>query len=440
MSLKIHVYIATSKGLVALQNITDLQDKALQSVITINGSTDLASISPNYHRFVQKSTGLVHADFGGDSFRANISRNIDQGNSWQLPFYIAHFIQSNNHADCQLGQGIVKTSDVVLIATGQINTSNGQIESVEQVAEKCITASAQIKLWMKAGVLVEFFVPAKNFLAHLPALECAVYPVINTHQIKEHVDQLLPLTAANKRIDTAAVDNVFIEDDSATGANRTLFDVVNQGIEQAANVTRISRLGMLSRVSHRIINAKSKQGFTSKALVIPMLILLIVAVTIWGSILTFPNEKMRYLTSSKSSLYCDANVIEQNTPIANQYVSRVPSLTFEQTCNMTLITSIKVPQVWLVADSKTLIELENKEIDNELHWLIPPPKQQHIDREFILIITNEYLDLSDLAAFKTYLSRLDRAQKPSVELLAKFFSQIDINPQYVSQKLVAANR
>ena len=227
MSLNIHVFIATSKGLVAIQSITDLQDSALQSVITISGSTDLATISPSYHRFVQKSTGLIQSEFGVASFRANISRNIDVGSSWQLPFYLAHFIQANAilysspaaktpRETVQLGQGNPKPGDVVLIATGQINTSSGKIEAVSHIPEKCITASAQIKLWMKKGMLVEFFIPANsaqeidlqqktkprqtavsenaNSFQYkvLPEVDCACYPVIDTTQLKEHIAQLLP--------------------------------------------------------------------------------------------------------------------------------------------------------------------------------------------------------------------------------------------------------
>jgi hypothetical protein len=98
-----------------------------------------------------------------------------------------------------------------------------------------------------------------------------------------------------------------------------------------------------------------------------------------------------------------------------------------------------VPQVWLVADTKALIELAPKLIDGELQWTIPIPNQQHANRDYILILTHEYLDLADLAAFKTRLSRLEKNQRPSIELLAEFFSQIDVNPQYISQKLVAKN-
>mgnify|MGYP003673620203 FL=1 len=90
-----------------------------------------------------------------------------------------------------------------------------------------------------------------------------------------------------------------------------------------------------------------------------------------------------------------------------------------------------------MADSKTLIELSSIAIDNELHWTVPLPQQQQVDREYILIVTERSLDLADLSALKSYLSRLEQAQQPSVEILAMFFSQIAVNPQYISHKLVA---
>jgi hypothetical protein len=147
----------------------------------------------------------------------------------------------------------------------------------------------------------------------------------------------------------------------------------------------------------------------------------------------------RFVTTTKSGLHCDANAVEQLTKVAQQYVSRIPSATLNGVCSMTLITAQKIPQVWLVADSKTLIELSPIAIDNELHWTVPLPQQQQVDREYILIVTDRSLDLADLSALKSYLSRLEQAQKPSVEILAMFFSQIAVNPQYISHKLVASD-
>jgi hypothetical protein len=144
----------------------------------------------------------------------------------------------------------------------------------------------------------------------------------------------------------------------------------------------------------------------------------------------------RFVVTKKNNTYCDTNAVLQVTQISGQYVSRVPSIAMHEACSITLVTSDKMPQVWLVADTKSLIELEHKIIMGEAHWTIPIPNQQEINREYILILAYEHLDLADLAAFKTMLSRISRQQKPSVELLSEFFTQIGVNPQYVSQKLL----
>jgi hypothetical protein len=172
--------------------------------------------------------------------------------------------------------------------------------------------------------------------------------------------------------------------------------------------------------------------------IVPVVLISIILITYWA----FNNKSVftdtRFITTTKNGLYCDANALKQVSSIAQQYVSRIPAVVFGDACSMTLITAKQTPQVWLVADSKTLIELSSVAIDDEFHWTIPLPNKQNVDREYVLIVTNQYLDLADLAAFKSYLSRIEKTQKPSIEVLAPFFSQIDVNPQYISQQLVAA--
>lgn len=459
MSLTIHVFIATSKGLVAIQSITELQDVELQSVITINGSTDLATISSSYHRFIQKSTGVIQSEFGGHSFRANISRNIDQGSSWQLPFYLAHFIQANVTPQApyidqtnpetaqlgagvvQLGQGIPKAGDVVLIATGQINTSTGAIEAVNYVPDKCITASPQIKLWMKKGILVEFFVPANNLHTKdisqgkgdqlkasslhfntstpqiLPAVDCAIYPVIDINQLKEHVEQLLPSPMVRNHDQSACAVKLVAPAICSNPLNENSSD----SDKAASNSSILSKKALILLLT-----------------IVPVFFIITIATMYWALNANAGYTDTRFISTIKSGLHCDGNALKKVSKIAQQYVSRIPAVAFNDACSLTLITAKKTPQVWLVADSKTLIELSSVVIDDESHWAIPLPKQQYADREYVLIVTNQYLDLADLAACKSYLSRLEKTQKPSVEILASFFSKIDINPQYISQKLATA--
>ncbi|MFT5542240.1 MAG: hypothetical protein ACI97K_000486 [Glaciecola sp.] len=438
MSLKIHVFIATNKGLVALQNMIDLNDSALQSVITIKGSTDIASISPAYHRFVQKTTGLIQKEFGGNSFRTNISRNIDQGSSWQLSFYIAHFIDSFTRSSFQLGNGVLQTGDIALIATGQVNTSSGLIEPVNHIPEKYISASAQIKLWMKKGILVEFFIPLNNQSGQLSELDCVIYPVMNTEQVREHVEQLLPIELSPDGHETAKKSTEILGESAKLAAQKNIKEAPNFAVLERAGVRRLnaSGLSILSAIVGFLSPLKVRMLFV-------MICFAVITIVLLSSENLIEDDEAhitRFAVTKKSNAYCDTNAVLQVTPIAEQYVTRAPSIRLHDACSLTLITPRSVPQIWLVADTKALIELEHKLIEGESHWNIPIPTQQHYDREYILILTHEYLDLADLAAFKTKLSGLNKMQRPSIELLAEFFTQIDVNPQYISQKLVAINQ
>ena len=82
--MKIHIFIATTQGLVAIQNITPIDDEDISSVVSVNGTSTTANISGSYHNFVKKGVGIIHQMFGACSYRVDISARIDQGNSWQV--------------------------------------------------------------------------------------------------------------------------------------------------------------------------------------------------------------------------------------------------------------------------------------------------------------------------------------------------------------------
>ena len=75
--MKYHIFIATTKGCIAIQDIIALDDPEIQSLITVNGTATLANISSYYHHFVKKGSGIIQNDFGACSYRANIEHGID---------------------------------------------------------------------------------------------------------------------------------------------------------------------------------------------------------------------------------------------------------------------------------------------------------------------------------------------------------------------------
>ncbi len=55
--MKLHIFVATTQGLVAIQNITTIDDADISSIVSINGTSTTANISSAYHNFVQKGAG-----------------------------------------------------------------------------------------------------------------------------------------------------------------------------------------------------------------------------------------------------------------------------------------------------------------------------------------------------------------------------------------------
>jgi hypothetical protein len=210
--MKVHIFVATTQGLVAIQNITAIDDAEISSIVSINGTSTMANISSAYHNFVKKGAGLIQQDFGACSYRINISKRIDQGSSWQLAFYLAHAAEREN----MLGDGQVKLGDKVICATGEINTSSKEIQRISQLSLKQKLAAKQIKQWHKQHLDVSFLVPYANAqdidkqlplnikrvrnltqaLAHLPLTEIA-----NRMQSEVTAESLIPIDAA---LNTAA--------------------------------------------------------------------------------------------------------------------------------------------------------------------------------------------------------------------------------------------
>lgn len=156
--MKLHVFVATTQGLVAIQNIIDIDDVEISSIVSVNGTSTTANISSAYHGFVKKGAGIIEQDFGGSSYRVNLSERIDHGNSWQLAFYLAHIA----HEQDLLGDGEVQPADQIICATGEINTTKREVLAVGQVRLKQALAKEQIQQWLQMAVKLTFLLPEAN--------------------------------------------------------------------------------------------------------------------------------------------------------------------------------------------------------------------------------------------------------------------------------------
>ena len=183
--MKIHVMVATTQGLVAIQKIYR-QDPDIRSVVSINGTTTVSPISAAYHLFVTKGVGIIENHFGGASYRVNIASQIDQGNSWQLGFYLAHAAEAQG----MLGNGQPQVGDAVICASGEINTSELSVLAVDDIARKIQHAVAQIKQW-PIDISLKFILPKANGFVAPDSLSAPIKPA-QLHYV-ESVAQALSL-------------------------------------------------------------------------------------------------------------------------------------------------------------------------------------------------------------------------------------------------------
>ncbi len=116
------VHILTTEGPVAIQRITE-EDNAVQSVICLDGLTQILPISPHYEAFVRRPAGVIERMTGHGAYRMDVSARIDEGRSWQLAAFLAH-------AARQQGGG----QDVTVFATGEVDRDLAvrRVEHVEQ--------------------------------------------------------------------------------------------------------------------------------------------------------------------------------------------------------------------------------------------------------------------------------------------------------------------
>ena len=152
--MPVHVYIATTLGPVKVQSFRSIDAKLLSNV-GIDGTLGReAAISSAYHEFVKPGVGLIADEFGGGSWRMDISEEIDEGRSWQLGVYIAHWL--NHRGD--LAAGDLTPGDHVVWATGEVSVHR-QVRHIEGLQEKIDWTQSELEEWKAAGIGVTALAP-----------------------------------------------------------------------------------------------------------------------------------------------------------------------------------------------------------------------------------------------------------------------------------------
>jgi hypothetical protein len=386
--MKIHMFIATTQGLVAIQNITPIDDEDISSVVSVNGTSTTANISGSYHNFVKKGVGIIHQMFGACSYRVDISARIDQGNSWQVAMYLAHLAQSKG----LLGNGEVSDGDTVICATGEVNTTNHQILAVAEVALKFKLAQPQLDQWALLGAKVHFLLPQANqtdvkennytlLVSNLDQAASAL-PISTQKQYTQSVKNK-NLVAINPRYIIAGALSILVLV-MIFGLNKltSTDDIILQPV---ANKTNISEVEPIKKVQ---LFAVLKQ------------------------------DKSCAQTSSK-------HVLLANKTFAD--------LALNQLCELYLRTHKSQGQVLLVArDAYTVIPLNQ----SQQGWQVPLPKKRVADRSYFLVQIVQTISEAKIEQLRLYREAMPKPNMLTESTLMVWLQTQGVEFSVYSHKLV----
>lgn len=353
--MKTHIFIATTQGLVAIQNITSIDDEDISSVVSINGTSTTANISNSYHNFVKKGVGIIHQQFGACSYRVDISARIDQGNSWQVAMYLAHLAQSKGI----LGNGVVTKDDMVICATGEVNTTNLQILAVDEVAVKLKLAQHPLEQWAALGAKVQFLLPKAN-QSEVDKNPHALF-ISNLEQAARALPENTEDVASSSRYPAIIGSLVLI---------------------LALAFALYTLTSIQTSTHHPTINTAN----TSNSAL---------------------SESIQLVAFLKKNETC-AKTSTERVFLSNKVFAEIE---LSQLCALTLQTNKSIVQLLLIArDAYTVLPLSK----NATGWQIPLPKNRSTDRSYFLVSTTQSLSeekIEQLRLFRESMSKPDMLTK-----------------------------
>jgi hypothetical protein len=511
MSKKLaQVYIATTKGLVGVSSISELSDGDLRSVATLATSSNLAGINKDYASFVHAPQGIIYKAFKDCAYRIDLSQNIEQGSSWQLGAYIAHYLHANqllsqandiakNHAkafDYDRENDSKQSNDVIFIATGCINTFNHHVEMVDDLHKKCVRSQNLISQWQAQGKTVCFLVPKDNLRNPISDSPIQLSPI-------GHLDELPKLFSVfdlrcSRKNDHQSdhkndhqsdnVDNDVIDSDEEFEKANEIF-----AAKAAAKKERVIGASYLdtnqqqtfpldadaSKHTHRQFDSgqfndilETKRNI-KRWCVISLLAVSLFVLTLYisESVLLKQAVDSKHESHSKNDASKTAQTYihvahrSQNKAtchipeltllkagnILSLGISKTPDTAINKVCALFFITQSSVENVWMVTDSKAIIELdymfgshhddgmiknsdkdkaqiasiqsllrsseqsvqqsrEQKQILRDFQqlaafkiWSIPLPQNISMSRQYNLLVSSRSLDTADYQSLDAYL-------------------------------------
>lgn len=386
--MKTHIFIATTQGLVAIQNITPIDDDDISSVVSVNGTSTTANISSSYHNFVKKGVGIIHQMFGACSYRVDISARIDQGNSWQVAMYLAHLAQSKG----LLGNGEINKGDTVICATGEVNTTNQQVLAVGEVPLKLKLAQPQLEQWAALGAQVHFIIPQAN----------------------------------------------------QNEVTKSPYIMLVSNLEQAA-----SALPNAPNKQPKKIVKKKKSVSINTQYTLVILIVLLVSVVFFALNQYSPNKIKKhqplYKTTKLSQAELDKSIqlvalLKQGKTCARTSSKSVnlskqifAEVALSQLCELYLQTNTSTVQILLVAqDAYTVLPLKQ----NQLSWQIPLPKNRLSDRSYFLVTLIQTLSEEKIEQLRLYRETMPKPDMLSEKALTDWLDKQEVDFTVYTHKLV----
>jgi hypothetical protein len=443
------VFIATTQGLVQVKSIVRLSDPLLHSVVTISNTSQLAGISRGYQHFVAKPQGIISEMFGGMGYRLNLSNGIDQGESWQLGVFLAHYLfehncLSDNETQSEMLANDSSVNDIIFIATGRIDTLHYQVLAINELEKKCLHANRQIAQWQSKQQQICFLAPSHNFRQPIPNSLMKLTPIANLSELF-HLCSLYGLSTQVLHI-TESIDA------TATAQIETVnsIDDYNQSVIIEANLIDNEVQSSQAQNSHlpRETSTASARFFARLPIVLFLFLgaILVWSMATWTSLIDTSEElDLKNNTNAHNDPieYIVAGEISQNRAscsLANSIAINQGDFTFnsqsiatnlDNLCGLFLVTDKQVNSLWLVSDTKAIIVLNGLEIsqqafkkegllvtkdlllqqDTLIQWAVPLPTNKNQTRQFTLLAFLQPPDEADMSSLDSYLFQLHQQSK-----------------------------
>ncbi|WP_371195183.1 hypothetical protein [Glaciecola sp. SC05] len=432
MSDAVHVFVATTAGLVAIRGIQHRNGGSLASFVTIAGGSRVAGMTPQYRQFVNRDTSPLPGYFEHDSYHMVIDRDIDQGESWQLACAIAHLLYANS----KLGSGQVEAGDTVIIATGEVETGSANVRLISHLAQKCMSAQKHILRWQAKHCQLSFIVPEENYKQPLPDIPFALSPVSSISEVEERLVQQ-GLIGQNVIIDAVVQNN----NTAMMQGALMLKGALQQFGQRIPNISRLPKPALRAAPFYHWVKNRNVMGGAIG--LIALFIVMWFAFSLVNSWLQSPAIVYDYEVKTFDS--CNARETQQRL-LPDASVSKLEPLALTEVCSMQVsFEYFEVPPqtLWLVSDSYARMTLPLKDDSQEDYrtWPIPIPSWQEESREYILMVFENTPDASDEDSLDAFLLQLYSKQDPdnpqplNLGSLQEWASKQSLSVRFISQKL-----